>query len=98
MVRALDDDGYMEGTELRLKVPPNSIESEQSVLGGVMLDNSAWDKIADLIVASDFYRKDHRIIFAGIAALAEDSRPCDVITVSEHLDNRGELEAAGGSV
>ncbi len=96
MVRALDDDGYMEGTELRLKVPPNSIESEQSVLGGVMLDNSAWDKIADLIVASDFYRKDHRIIFAGIAALAEDSRPCDVITVSEHLDNRGELEAAGG--
>jgi len=96
MVRALDDDGYIEGTELRLKVPPNSIESEQSVLGGVMLDNSAWDKIADLIVASDFYRKDHRIIFAGIAALAEDSRPCDVITVSEHLDNRGELEAAGG--
>jgi len=96
MVRALDDDGHIEGAELRLKVPPNSIESEQSVLGGVMLDNTAWDKIADLIVASDFYRKDHRIIFAGIAALAEDSRPCDVITVSEYLDNRGELEAAGG--
>jgi replicative DNA helicase len=96
MVRALDDDGHIGGAELRLKVPPNSVESEQSVLGGVMLDNSAWDKIADIIIADDFYRKDHRIIFAGIAALAADSRPCDVITVSEYLDNRGELEAAGG--
>lgn len=96
MVRALDDGGNIEGTELRLKVPPNSIEAEQSVLGGVMLDNTAWDKIADIIVESDFYRKDHRIIFSGIAALAEDSRPCDVVTVSEYLDNRGELEGAGG--
>ena len=96
MVRALDDGGSLSGSEIRLTVPPNSIEAEQSVLGGVMLDNAAWDKIADLVVDSDFYRKDHRIIFAGIAALAEDSRPCDVVTVSEYLDNRGELEDAGG--
>ena len=68
MVRALDDDGNLSASELRLTVPPNSIEAEQSVLGGIMLDNEAWDKIADLIVDSDFYRKDHRIIFAGIAA------------------------------
>ncbi len=96
MVRALGDGESIEGAELRLKVPPNSIETEQSVLGGVMLDNSAWDKIADVVVETDFYRKDHRIIFAGIAALAEDSKPCDVVTLSEHLDNRGELEDAGG--
>ncbi len=96
MVRALGDGGNIEGAELRLKVPPNSIEAEQSVLGGVMLDNTAWDKIADIIIESDFYRKDHRLIFSGIAALAEDSRPCDVVTVSEYLDNRGELESAGG--
>ncbi|MCH7853400.1 MAG: replicative DNA helicase [Proteobacteria bacterium] len=96
MVRALDDGGNIEGAELRLKVPPNSIEAEQSVLGGIMLDNTAWDKIADIIIESDFYRKDHRIIFSGIAALAEDSQPCDVVTVSEYLGNRGELEDAGG--
>ena len=96
MVRALDDDGNLAAPELRLTVPPNSIEAEQSVLGGIMLDNQAWDKVADIIVDSDFYRKDHRIIFAGIAALADDSKPCDVVTVSEYLDNRGELESAGG--
>ncbi len=96
MVRALDDGGNIEGAELRFKVPPNSIEAEQSVLGGIMLDNTAWDKVADIIVESDFYRKDHRIIFSGIAALAEDSQPCDVVTVSEYLGNRGELDDAGG--
>jgi len=96
MVRAMDDGGDFDGAELRLKVPPNSIEAEQSVLGGLMLDNLAWDKVADIIVESDFYRKDHRIIFGGIAALAEASKPCDVVTVSEYLDNRGELDDAGG--
>lgn len=96
MVRALDDGVGIESAEHRLKVPPNSIEAEQSLLGGLMLDNAAWDKVADLIVASDFYRKDHRLIFAGIAELAENSNPCDVVTVSEFLDNRDELEAAGG--
>ncbi|TDJ10218.1 MAG: replicative DNA helicase [Gammaproteobacteria bacterium] len=96
MVRALDDGAAIDSAEHRLKVPPNSIEAEQSLLGGLMLDNAAWDKVADLIVASDFYRKDHRLIFAAIAELAETSNPCDVVTLSELLDNRDELEASGG--
>ena len=96
MVRALDDGAGIESAEQRLKVPPNSIEAEQSLLGGLMLDNSAWDKVADLVIASDFYRKDHRLIFTGISELAEASNPCDVVTLSEFLDNRDELEGAGG--
>lgn len=93
MVRAVEDGPAVEH---RLKLPPNSIEAEQSLLGGLMLDNASWDKVADVIVDIDFYRKDHRLIFTAVALLIEDSQPCDVITVSEFLDNRGELEAAGG--
>lgn len=96
MVRALGD-GYTEsGAEQRLKVPPNSINAEQALIGGLMLNAQAWDKIADVIVGEDFYRKDHRLIFAAIANLVEAGSPCDVVTVSEHLDGRGELESAGG--
>ena len=96
MVRALDD-GYADGgTEQRLKVPPNSIEAEQALIGGLMLNAQAWDKIADVVVGDDFYRKDHRLIFAAIANLIESGSPCDVVTVSEHLDSRGELEQSGG--
>jgi replicative DNA helicase len=96
MVRALDDGMVDGGAEQRLKVPPNSIEAEQSLLGGLMLDALAWDKVADVIISDDFYRKDHRLIFTAIANLIEDGSPCDVVTVSEHLDGRGELESAGG--
>lgn len=96
MVRALDDGVTTAGAEQRLKVPPHSIEAEQSLLGGLMLDHQSWDKIADVISEPDFYRKDHRLIFAAIASLAEEANPCDVVTVSECLDNRGELESAGG--
>jgi replicative DNA helicase len=96
MVRALDD-GYADGgAEQRLKVPPNSIEAEQALIGGLMLNAQAWDKIADVVVGEDFYRKDHRLIFTAIANLVEGGSPCDVVTVSEHLDSRGELEQAGG--
>lgn len=96
MVRALGD-GYTDaGAEQRLKVPPNSIKAEQALLGGLMLNAQAWDKVADVIVGEDFYRKDHRVIFAAIATLVEAGSPCDVVTVSEHLDGRGELEQAGG--
>ncbi|MBT8090744.1 MAG: replicative DNA helicase [Gammaproteobacteria bacterium] len=96
MVRALGD-GYTDaGAEQRLKVPPNSINAEQALIGGLMLNAQAWDKIADVIVGEDFYRKDHRVIFAAIANLVEAGSPCDVVTVSEHLDGRGELEQAGG--
>ena len=96
MVRALDDGMVEGGAEQRLKVPPNSIEAEQSLIGGLMLDALAWDKIADVITADDFYRKDHRLIYSAIAGLIESGSPCDVVTVSEHLDSRGELDNAGG--
>ncbi len=96
MVRAFDDGVGSEAAEQRLKVPPNSIEAEQSLLGGLMLDHQAWEKVADVVSGDDFYRKDHRLIFTAIAVLAEDNNPCDVVTVSEFLDNRNELESAGG--
>ena len=96
MVRAFDDGIGPGAAEQRLKVPPHSIEAEQSLLGGLMLDHQAWEKVADIVSDADFYRKDHRLIFAAIANLADDSNPCDVVTVSEFLDNRDELESAGG--
>ncbi len=79
-----------------LKVPPHSIEAEQSVLGGLMLDNSSWDKVADEVYEGDFYRRDHRLIFRAIKALAEESSPFDVVTLAEWLDKQGELENVGG--
>ena len=96
MVRALDDGSIDGGAEQRLKVPPNSIEAEQALVGGLMLNAQAWDKVADVISAVDFYRKDHRLIFQAIDRLIDAGSPCDVVTVSEHLDNRGELDQAGG--
>ena len=80
----------------QLKVPPHSIEAEQSVLGGLMLDNSKWDVVADKVVEDDFYRHDHRLIFKVIARLAGEAKPLDVITLSEELGRLGELENAGG--
>jgi replicative DNA helicase len=80
----------------RLKVPPHSIEAEQSVLGGLMLDNRAWDSICDMISEEDFYRRDHRLIFRAIRELSAEASPLDVVTVSEWLERCGELESAGG--
>jgi replicative DNA helicase len=96
MVRALDDGFSGGGAEQRLKVPPNSVEAEQALIGGLMLNAQAWDNVADVVVVEDFYRKDHRLIFAAIGKLIEDGSPCDVVTLSEHLDGRGELEQVGG--
>jgi len=79
-----------------LKVAPHSIEAEQSVLGGLMLDNDAWDKIADIINEHDFYRRDHRLIFRSIDALVERNSPFDVVTLSEWLDANNQLDTAGG--
>lgn len=81
-----------------LKVPPHSIEAEQSVLGALMLEENAWDRVAEIVKANDFYRRDHRLIFKAIAALASDSEPRDVLMVSELLKRRGELDDAGGSI
>ncbi|MGD8558995.1 MAG: replicative DNA helicase [Gammaproteobacteria bacterium] len=79
-----------------LKVAPHSIEAEQSVLGGLMLDNAAWDKISEIVVEEDFYRRDHRLIFRAIAALADLGNPFDVVTLSEWLESNNLLDAAGG--
>jgi replicative DNA helicase len=79
-----------------VRTPPHSIEAEQAVLGGLMLDASAWDNVADVVRAPDFYRPDHRAIFDAIGALAGNGKPCDAVTVSEQLNLIGELEAAGG--
>ncbi|HMK15039.1 MAG TPA: replicative DNA helicase [Burkholderiales bacterium] len=79
-----------------IKLPPHSIEAEQSVLGGLLLDNSAWDKVGDVIVEADFYRHDHRLIYRHISKLVEHNKPADVITVAESLENSAELQNAGG--
>jgi replicative DNA helicase len=86
----------MESVTDLLKVPPQSIEAEQSVLGGLLLDNQSWDRIADILTAEDFYRREHRLTFNAIAALCEEASPADVVTVSEWLERSGELEHAGG--
>ncbi|ENV5330126.1 TPA: replicative DNA helicase [Neisseria gonorrhoeae] len=79
-----------------LSLPPHSMEAEQSVLGGLMLENPAWDRIADVVSGEDFYRHEHRLIFRSIAKLINEGRPADVITVQEDLQRNEELEAAGG--
>ncbi len=79
-----------------LKVPPHSLEAEQSVIGGLMLDNRAWDEVADIINENDFYRHDHALILRAIDALSEDGQPYDVVTVSEWLGARNELDSIGG--
>jgi replicative DNA helicase len=79
-----------------LRLPPHSIEAEQSVLGGLMLDAAAWDQVADRVVAEDFYRNDHRLIFEAVAVLIERSQPCDAVTLSGHLESQGLLDQVGG--
>lgn len=79
-----------------LRVPPHSIEAEQSVLGGLLLDNAAFEKVTDLLSEDDFYRHDHRMIWHHIARLVNLTRPADVITVNESLTSLGKAEEAGG--
>jgi replicative DNA helicase len=79
-----------------LKVPPHSIEAEQAVLGGLMLDNDAWERVLDLVSDGDFYRHDHRLIFRAITKLADHNQPFDVVTLSEMLDKEGQTAQTGG--
>src|SRR5271168_4118798 len=79
-----------------LRLPPHSIEAEQAVLGGLMIDSAAWDQIADRVMAEDFYRNDHRLIFAATAGLIERNQPCDAVTLSGHLESQGVLDQVGG--
>jgi replicative DNA helicase len=78
------------------KLPPHSLEAEQSLIGGLLLDNTAWDRVADLASEVDFYRDDHRRIYRHIARLIEMGKPADVVTVFESLEKNGEAEPAGG--
>ena len=82
----------------RLRVPPHSVEAEQSVLGGLLLDNLAWDRAADLLSESDFYRYEHRLIYSAIASLVSGNKPADVVTVHEHLQSLGNAANCGGLV
>ena len=91
-----ESSGPRDDEVARLRVPPNSNEAEQSVLGCLLLDNLAWDRAADLLSDSDFYRHEHRLIYAAIGALVNASKPADVITVFEQLQVQGKAADCGG--
>ncbi len=86
----------LETQMANLRLPPHSIEAEQSLLGGLLLDNAAWARIADLINEEDFYRDDHRRIFKSIVKLLEYNKPADVVTVYEALEKLSQADEAGG--
>ncbi len=90
------DDYGQDRQVAQLRIPPHSIEAESSVLGGLLLDNAAWDRVGDLVSDRDFYRYEHRLIYAAIGALINASKPADVITVFEQLQNQGKAEELGG--
>ena len=79
-----------------LKLPPHSVDAEQAVLGGLMLDNTEWDNIADVLLPEDFYRAEHQLIFQVMMQQSEASSPVDALTLVESLDSLNELEHAGG--
>ena len=81
---------------LNLRVPPHSIDAEQSVLGGLLIDNGAFDKIGDVVTEGDFYRDDHRRIFRHISRLIEKSKPADMITVDEAIRTSEDKDKTGG--
>ena len=91
-----DIGGARDDEVARLRVPPHSVEAEQSVLGGLLLDNGAWDRAGDLLRDGDFYRYEHKAIYAAIGALVNASKPADVITVFEQLQSFGKAEECGG--
>lgn len=96
-VLSIPEDDYAPGRQVaQLRVPPNSLEAESSVLGGLLLDNGAWDRVGDLLTDGDFYRYEHKLIYAAIGALINASKPADVITVFEQLQNLGKAEETGG--
>ena len=80
----------------QIKLPPHSLEAEQSLIGGILLDNQAWERVADLVNEADFYRDDHRRIYRHITRLIDQGRPADAVTVFESLEKNGEAEQAGG--
>jgi replicative DNA helicase len=94
-VKAGSDKNHDSKVE-KLKIPPHSMEAEQSVLGSMLIAPDTWDKVAEIIVEEDFYNRSHQTIFRAIIRLLAISKPVDLITVSEELENHNELEEAGG--
>jgi replicative DNA helicase len=82
---------------LALRVPPHSVEAEQSLLGGLLLDNQAFDRVADLVAEGDFYRDDHRRIWQHVVRLVEAGKPADVVTVSESIEASEDKDKTGGA-
>ncbi len=97
VLSAYNDPGYSADPQIaQLRIPPHSIEGESSVLGGLLLDNGAWDRVGDLLTDQDFYRREHQLIYAAVGALINASKPADIITVYEHLQNQGKADEVGG--
>ncbi|KAA0694833.1 replicative DNA helicase [Halopseudomonas laoshanensis] len=97
----MNESNYTDTAELdlqtsALKIPPHSIEAEQAVLGGVMLENTTWERVVELLSEADFYRHDHRLIFRALASLASRNQPFDVVTLAEELDRDGLIDQVGG--
>jgi replicative DNA helicase len=88
----------MQKDILNVKVPPHSNEAEQAVLGGLMLDNDAWDKVIERVSEIDFYRREHQLIFSAVAAMVQQQKPFDVLTVTEELKQLNQLQEVGGEV
>lgn len=96
VLSAVEDDFPRDRQVAQLRIPPHSIEAESSVLGGLLLDNGAWDRVGDLLVDGDFYRYEHKLIYAAIGGLINATRPADVITVYEALQSQGKSDEIGG--
>ncbi|MDJ0928959.1 MAG: replicative DNA helicase [Gammaproteobacteria bacterium] len=96
MASVPDDPGLLSSGTDHINLPPSSVQAEQALLGGLMLDNSSWDRVADRVAEQDFYRPDHRLIFRAIESLSQRNEPCDAVTISDHLTARAELDDAGG--
>ncbi len=93
-----DNDPVADHDIAQLRIPPHSIEAESSVLGGLLLDNGAWDRVGDLLDDSHFYRYEHKLIYGSISTLVNANKPADVITVYEHLQSAGKADDVGGLV
>ncbi|MBP7452956.1 MAG: AAA family ATPase, partial [Ottowia sp.] len=92
----LGDDAPPDRQIAQLRIPPHSIEAESSVLGGLLLDNSAWDRMGDVVNPTDFYRYEHRLVFEVVQKLINETKPADVITVHEELQRQGKADEIGG--
>ncbi len=95
-IRALNSSPSPDAEVAALKLPPHSVEAEQALIGGLLIDNSAWDRIADVVRETDFYRDDHRRIFRHIGKLIQRGRPADVVTVYESIEQSNEIDQTGG--